>query len=163
MAATAETAAITGPCARREEKPEAHPEEEAAADVAWPAPAERRERSLEESAQRGYEEREAEHDHDCDRDVPEQVVGKPERRQERGRREREHREARDEPGHDRVRSARFARGAPGEHDRKNGEHAGRDRRNDPCHERDSDENEHLKRVPPSEPSAPTPLARLGFP
>ena len=133
------------PCARREQQPEADAEEEAAADVARPAAAERQEGPLDETTERGDEQRQSEERDDADRDVSEEVRGQVERGQERGRGERERREAENEAGNDGIRTPRATRRAAGEEDRQDWKDARTDRRDHAGHEGDADEQCHLGR------------------
>ena len=82
--------------ARREQEPEAEAEDEAAARVARRAPGEGVERAAEQVAEPRPHEAEADDHDDRDGEVPQEVVGEPERGEERRRGQREHREAHDE-------------------------------------------------------------------
>ena len=94
-----------GPRARREEESEAQPEQESAAHVAGPPPAEREKRPLEQLAESRPREGESDQEDDGDRDVAEEVAWQPECAEQGGGRKRERGEAEDEAGDDCVRAA----------------------------------------------------------
>ena len=106
VAATVATAAITGPAQGVNRSPRLSPRTKPPlASLGLPS-RERVERAPEQVAEPRPDQRQADQDDDRDREVPEEVVGQPERREERSRGQREDGEADDEPGDDGVRPPR---------------------------------------------------------